>query len=263
MENEVVNDKSKVMGQIYRITNTLNDKEYVGQTWTHRKNRGVYKPFGYEGRFRDHISEAVCNTKKKQCRYLNNAIRAYGKDVFNVHLLHSCPIDELDYWEKYYISEYNTMYPNGYNLTNGGKSHVRLETDGSVEKLDTNTPKKRGGCVMRTEETRAKMSTRLKEVMNTDENKQRQMFITKEQHKNQKFVKFQGETIDLTNLDQYLSIKHASGKPFIVVKVNGKQTSFVGKYQSLEELREQAKEFLKTIATPQRCQIAGNPLEPL
>jgi hypothetical protein len=33
-----------------------------------------------------------------------------------------------------------------------------------------------------------------------------------------------------------------------VVKVNGKQTSFVGKFQKLEELQQQAREFLQTIA---------------
>jgi hypothetical protein len=263
MEDKILKDKSLVQGQIYLIKNIVNNKEYVGQTWTHRKNRGYYKPFGYEGRFRDHISEAICNTKKKQCRYLNNAIRLHGKGAFTVQLLYSCPIEELDSWEKHYIAEYNSMYPNGYNLTNGGKSHIRFETSDDVPKSDTNTPKKRGGCSMRTEETRIKMSKRLKELMSTDENKHRQMLITKDQHKEQKFTRFQNEKIDLENLDQYLYIKHSKDKPFIVVKVNDKQTSFVGKYQTLEELENQAKDFLKNIATLQRCQIAGNPLEPL
>jgi hypothetical protein len=263
MENEILKDKSMVKGQIYLIKNTTNNKDYVGQTVTHRKNRQYYKPFGYEGRFRDHISEAICNTKKKQCRYLNNAIRYYGKEVFTVQLLYSCPIEELDYWEKYYISDYNSVYPNGYNLTNGGKSHIRIETDDSISDLNTNSPKKRGGCIMRTEETRAKMSKRLKEVMNTDENKKRQSNVTKNQHKLQKLEKFSGEKIDLVNLDQYLYIKHSNGIPFVVIKINGKQTSFVSKYQTLEELKGQAKEFLINIATLQRCQIAGNPLEPL
>ena len=263
MQNEILKDKELIQGEIYLIKNTANNKQYVGQTWTHRKNRQYYKPFGHEGRFRDHISEAICNTKKKQCRYLNNAIRAYGKEVFTVDLIHCCPIEELDYWEKYYISEYNSMYPNGYNLTNGGKSHVRVETSNNISELVINTAKKRGGCISRTEETRAKMSKRLKEVMNTDENKKRQMFVTKSQHKLQKLKRFSGEKIDLGNLDQYLYTKYSRGKAFVVVKLNGKETSFVGKYQTFEELQEQAKEFLKNIATLQRCQIAGNPLEPL
>lgn len=40
------------------------------------------------GRFYDHISEAINNTKNKQCMYLNNAIRKYGKDNFTCKLLY-------------------------------------------------------------------------------------------------------------------------------------------------------------------------------
>ena len=34
------------------------------------------------GRFKDHISEAKCNTKKNQCWYLNNAIRHYNANSY-------------------------------------------------------------------------------------------------------------------------------------------------------------------------------------
>ena len=103
----------QISGQIYYIENTNTKKGYVGQTLTHRKNKGKYKPFGYNGRFKDHISEALCNTKKKQCRYLNNAIRLYGSEVFIVKLLHECPREDLDSKEKEYILTMNTLYPNG------------------------------------------------------------------------------------------------------------------------------------------------------
>lgn len=249
MENEVLDDKSNVLGQIYLIKNTTDGKGYVGQTVTHRKNREKYKPFGYQGRFKDHVSEALCNTKKKQCRYLNNAIRHYGKDIFTVNLLHTCVLSELDMWEKHYIIECNTMYPNGYNLTNGGKAHRRIEAGDEITTLDTNMPSKRGGCLMRTEETRQKMSERLRTVMGTDENRKRQMFLTKEQHKSQKVERFKNEKIDLNNLDKYIYIKHSHGTPYVVVRVNDKRTSFVGKYETLEQLQLYAKEFLTYIAT--------------
>ena len=35
----------QITGHIYYIENTINKKGYVGQTWSHRKNRGIYKPF--------------------------------------------------------------------------------------------------------------------------------------------------------------------------------------------------------------------------
>ena len=61
--NDILKDISGVVGHIYKITNTKDNKHYVGQAMSHRKNLGKYKPFGYEGRFRDHISEANSNTK--------------------------------------------------------------------------------------------------------------------------------------------------------------------------------------------------------
>jgi group I intron endonuclease len=247
MENEILLDKSKVQGQIYLITNIQNQKKYVGQTLTHRKNHGKYRPFGIQGRFNDHLSEAICNTKKKQCRYLNNAIRHYGKEFFTVSLITNCQPSELDEYEKYYIEEYNTLYPNGYNLTRGGKTTEYVKAD-DVSKLETTTPGIRGGCEMRSEKTRNKISEQLKKVLGTEENRKRQMSVTKEQHKTQKYDRFKNEKIDLENLDKYLYIKHAKGIPFVVVKVNGKQTSFVGKFQTLEELQQQAREFLQTIA---------------
>jgi hypothetical protein len=86
--------------------------------------RNKYRPFGSIGRFNDHISEAINNTKRKQCTYLNNAIRKYGKEKFTLKIVESCDISILDDREQYYINEYNTLYPNGYNLTKGGKTNI-------------------------------------------------------------------------------------------------------------------------------------------
>ncbi|NBP57407.1 hypothetical protein EBU71_12900, partial [bacterium] len=94
--DKILEDNSQVVGQIYLITNKQTNKQYVGQTLSHRKNHNKYRPFGYIGRFKDHISEALCNTKKKQCTYLNNAIRLYGKDEFTVELITVCPKEDLD-----------------------------------------------------------------------------------------------------------------------------------------------------------------------
>ena len=65
-ETQILTDKTKVYGLIYQITNTENNMKYVGQTVSHRKNKDRYRPFGILGRFKDHVSEAINNTKKKQ-----------------------------------------------------------------------------------------------------------------------------------------------------------------------------------------------------
>ena len=56
------------------------------------------------------------------CRYLKNAIQKYGKDNFSIELICTCIDEELNEKEKYYIEQFNTVVPNGYNLKDGGNS---------------------------------------------------------------------------------------------------------------------------------------------
>lgn len=53
-----------ITGEIYKITNLVTNKSYIGQTRTHRLNHGKYRPYGYLHRFNDHNSEAKSNKKK-------------------------------------------------------------------------------------------------------------------------------------------------------------------------------------------------------
>ena len=114
--------------EIYKITNLITKKLYVGQTVSHVLNHGKYRKYGYQKRLESHFSEAIKNNKDKQCRYLNNSIRKNGVDNFIVELITTCEMEEGDETEIKYIEEYNSLYPNGYNLTAGGKtSHVLIE----------------------------------------------------------------------------------------------------------------------------------------
>lgn len=127
----------KVKGQIYLITNTVNDKKYVGQTRTHTLNHGKYRDFGYIKRFDAHISEAIRNVKRNQCTYLNTAIRKHGKDAFTVELLvGGCEPEELDALEAKYIDECESLHTSGkgYNLTKGGQFTART-TEASRKKI--------------------------------------------------------------------------------------------------------------------------------
>lgn len=125
MKTILEKDKSYlVYSHIYIIRNIITNKVYIGQAVSHRLNKNKYRIFGFEGRFKDHISEAINNTKKNQCTYLNNSIRKYGKENFIVNLIENCKIFEADEREKFYITMYNSLYPNGYNLTKGGKNFI-------------------------------------------------------------------------------------------------------------------------------------------
>jgi len=85
---------------IYCIENTINGKKYIG------KGRNVEK------RMADPHAE---------CPYLRNALEKYGSPLFKRYLVETCSSEELTDREKYYIKQWGTKVPNGYNLTDGGE----------------------------------------------------------------------------------------------------------------------------------------------
>lgn len=249
-ESDLLDTSEKVYGIIYEMTNVTNGMKYVGQTVSHRLNKGKYRPFGMIGRFNDHISEAINNTKKKQCSFLNNAIRKYGRESFTVELVELCVVSALNDREQFHISAKNTLFPNGYNLTKGGKSlYVSTFVNAA------NDPKKRGGCVSRSAETRAKMSARLKDMV-TDEIRIQRAESAKTQHNLAKLQRFIGSMVDVDKSDTYL---HTKGKT-VIVKIDGKTASFTSKTETIEQSKERAIAFIKDIhnATLSNC---GKPVK--
>jgi group I intron endonuclease len=119
LSKQIIDDPTKRYCEIYKITCLSSGKIYVGQAVSHILNHKRYRPYGHEGRFRCHISEAF-STKKNQSHYLNNAIRKYGVADFVVELIECCEIVDANDREIHYIKEFNSLYPIGYNLKNGG-----------------------------------------------------------------------------------------------------------------------------------------------
>ena len=132
LSNKTLDNPTERYCEIYKITNISNDKIYVGQAVSHILNHKRYRPYGHEGRFKCHISEAF-STKKNQSHYLNNAIRKYGVSDFIVDLIECCEVDDANDKEIYYIKFYNTLFPSGYNLKNGGS--VFTHSDESKKRL--------------------------------------------------------------------------------------------------------------------------------
>jgi group I intron endonuclease len=91
------------MGYIYKITNTKDGKAYIGQT-----TRDVHE------RWKDHLKTS------SNCTYLKNAINKHGKEFFKFEILIICFDESLNKFESEYINKYNTIVPNGYNLSSGG-----------------------------------------------------------------------------------------------------------------------------------------------
>ena len=94
-------------GIIYKITNDINDKIYIGKTEEKLNER-----------WSKHIYDAALTNSKN--RPLYNAINKYGIQHFFITEIESCNIEELSEREKYWITYYNSYY-NGYNATLGGE----------------------------------------------------------------------------------------------------------------------------------------------
>lgn len=96
-----------MIGHIYKVTNLINGKVYIGQTIQTVQNRW-YRHCGKSG-----ISQAELNTHFKR------AILKYGKENFKIEIIEDCDSSLLNEREKYYISYFDS-YNNGYNSTLGG-----------------------------------------------------------------------------------------------------------------------------------------------
>lgn len=93
-------------GIIYCITNIINQKKYIGKSFS-----------TMEKRFKEHLSDS--NKKRCNNRPLYKAIAKYGKECFTIELLGIFPEKELIDKEIEFIEKYDT-YKKGYNATLGG-----------------------------------------------------------------------------------------------------------------------------------------------
>ena len=99
------------MGFIYKISNTINQKVYIGLTY---RNITI--------RWREHKNRAINNYPG----YLYNSMRKYGLSSFQIEQI-DVGFDDLKEKEKYWINYYNSTNPaNGYNLTLGGDGNLKI-----------------------------------------------------------------------------------------------------------------------------------------
>ena len=94
------------MAYIYKITNDINGKVYIGKT-----AQSVHK------RFTQHCSDRMKRNMEK--RPLYDAMNKYGVEHFSVETIEECNISDASDREKYWINYYNS-YHNGHNATTGG-----------------------------------------------------------------------------------------------------------------------------------------------
>jgi group I intron endonuclease len=100
---------------VYCIKNTINNKEYIGLT-----TRTV------EQRWKQHIRESNKEGSWEWNTPLGNAIKKYGKDLFQIFVLEECSSEtELKQKEIQLIRERKSLASEtGYNLTLGGDGRL-------------------------------------------------------------------------------------------------------------------------------------------
>lgn len=94
---------------IYKITNLINNKIYIGQSTNIKK------------RWNDHKSSAFNDNSKVYDYPLYRAIRKYGLDNFSFEIIEECLIEELNEKECSWINLTKSFYKDfGYNMSLGG-----------------------------------------------------------------------------------------------------------------------------------------------
>lgn len=95
---------------IYKATNQINGKIYIGQTVNSLNRRKIV-----------HRSQS-----NRPNNYFHNAIRKYGIDCFYWQVICICPdLDSLNEREQYYIAFYDLMNRDiGYNMKEGGFNYL-------------------------------------------------------------------------------------------------------------------------------------------
>jgi group I intron endonuclease len=128
LKSSTLPNRTQKMGYIYKITNKISKKCYIGIT----------KEDTPEKRWNAHIHTLKNN---KGCPALKDAIKSYGVENFKFEVLIICFDEDLYTFESEYIKKYNSMVPNGYNILPGGqcgggfkgKKHKKESIDKMVE----------------------------------------------------------------------------------------------------------------------------------
>lgn len=213
------------MYNIYLITNLNNNKKYVGLT-----------KFSITERFYQHVKRGFL---------LTEAIKKYGEDEFFIELIEEVDTAGRAYeLEQYYIKEYNTKVPYGYNLTDGGDGIFGWEV----------TEEYRQECSERVKQLHKEKKVGMYGKNHSDETKRKMSVASKGKSKpwliGRKLSPESIEKLRQINLGRVLSDETRKKISENHHDVNGENNPMYGKKHSpetIEKLREKAKNRPKRV----------------
>jgi group I intron endonuclease len=143
------------MAYIYRILNKITKKCYIGET----------KCINVTRRWNQHKQKIEIN---KGCPALRDAVKKYGIENFDFSVLIICFDNERFKYEIEYIKKYNSVVPNGYNITTGGEGGG-FQGKKHTEQVKTDIKNKLKQIYIDNPELKTQISENTKIVMNNPE----------------------------------------------------------------------------------------------
>jgi group I intron endonuclease len=184
---------------IYKVTNKVNGKCYVGQT--------IQK---LEKRIQGHLKES----KMENNRPFLLSIKKYGIDNFLFEVIDTAKnLIELDDKEIYWIDKYNTISPHGYNITKGGQGKKIESTEELKKSISTGL----------------KSSQKWQTTLNSEEYKRKMNENFFYSNKGKKFKQEHKEKIWLKNKDRVLEFNKKTSKKWIIVDKDNNILRLTGK----------------------------------
>ena len=153
IEAKIVVDSINRYGYIYKITNTVTNKSYIGQ----RKCSHNFRDVNYFG----------------SGKILKASIKKHGKQNFIKEIIEFLDNQkELDQKESFYIEKCNTLYPNGYNISETAKGGAYLNNHPDKELIKSKISNSLKGHVW-SKDRNNKVSASLKGRKISDETKEK------------------------------------------------------------------------------------------
>ena len=191
---------------IYKSTNKITGKIYIGQT-THTLDK----------RIKGHINES----KKDKNRPFLLSINKYGVDNFTFETIDSANnLDELNDKEIYWVNFYNSVSPNGYNVTGGGQGKKMISTNELGKRISKGLQN----------------SKKWQKIKNSEEylKKIKEKFIG--HNKGKKFSTEHKEKIWEKNKERILKFNKDTSKKWIIVDNDNNITRITGKEEYFTNL---------------------------
>jgi group I intron endonuclease len=191
---------------IYKSTNKITGKIYIGQTTK-----------SLEQRIKGHINES----KIDKNRPFLSSINKYGEDNFTFETIDSANnLNELNDKEIYWINFYNSISPNGYNVTGGGQGK-KMKTTKELSRIISEG---------------LKNSEKWQETKNSEKYKIKMEKSFIGWFRGKKFSPEHKEKIWEKNKDRILEFNKSTSKKWIVVDKENNIIRITGKEEYFEKL---------------------------